>query len=330
MRRRKFLALAGGTAATWQLHANAQSDRMRRICVLLALAENDPAQRAIVAAFDRALRDLGWRDGQNIRIDYRWAAGDAEKIQIAARVFAEQAPDLIVGHTTPVVAALMTQTRTIPIIFAQVSDPVGSHFVESLAHPGGNITGFTNLEPSMGPKLLELMKEVIPDINHVALLLDPMVSPAGGSFFLKPLQAAAPLLNVTVSAAPISNAAEIEAALAMLAQRPNAGLLVMPDVFIMAHRKEIVALAEQYRLPAAYTYRLFPILGGLMSYGTDLFDLSQRVALYVDRILKGEKPADLPVQMPAKYELVVNLKTAKALGLEIPSSVLQRADTVIE
>jgi ABC-type uncharacterized transport system substrate-binding protein len=330
MRRRKFLALAGGTAATWPLHASAQSDRMRRICVLLGLAENDPAQQAIVAAFDKALLDLGWRDGQNIRIDYRWGAGDAEKIQIAARVFAEQAPDLIVGHTTPVVAALKAQTRTIPIIFAQVSDPVGSHFVQSLAHPGGNITGFTNLEPSMGPKLLQLLKEVVPHTGHVAVMFNPIVSPEGGSYFLKPVEAAGPLLNVTVSAAPVNNPAEIEAVMASVSHQPNAGLLVMPDVFIMAHRKEIIALAQQYRLPAAYTYRLFPALGGLMSYGTDLLDLSRRVALYVDRILKGEKPADLPVQMPAKYELVINLKTAKALALEIPSSVLQRADVVIE
>jgi putative tryptophan/tyrosine transport system substrate-binding protein len=330
MRRRNFLALAGGTAATLPLHASAQSDRMRRICVLMGLAENDPAQRAIVAAFDKALLDLGWHVGQNIRVDYRWGAGDPEKIQIAARVFAEQSPDLIVGHTTPVIAALMTQTRTIPIIFAQVSDPIGSHFVESLAHPGGNVTGFTNLEPSMGPKLLELMKEVVPQVDHVAVMFNPIVSPDGGSYFLKPVQTAAPLLSVTARAAPVNNTAEIQAVMAALAQQPNAGLLVMPDVFIMAHRQEIITLAQQYRLPAAYTYRLFPTLGGLMSYGTDLLDLSRRVALYVDRILKGEKPADLPVQMPAKYELVINLKTAKALGLEIPSSVLQRADMVIE
>ncbi|MGA7808305.1 ABC transporter substrate-binding protein [Bradyrhizobium sp.] len=330
MRRREFLALASGTAATWPLAASAQSERMRRICVLMGLAENDPAQPLIIATFNKALADLGWRVGQNVRIEYRWGGGDVEKIQIAARIFAEQAPDVIVGHTAPVVAALKTQTRTIPIVFAQVLDPLGAHLVDSLAHPGGNITGFTNLEPSMGPKLLELLKEVIPSISHVALMFNPVTAPRGGSFFLKPTEAAAPLLNVTVSPAPVNNPAEIELFMASLAHQPNGGLLVMPDIFIMAHRPEIIALAAQYRVPAAYTYRLFPAAGGLMSYGSDLLDLSRRVALYVDRILKGEKPADLPVQMPAKYELVVNLKTAKALGLEIPSAVLQRADAVIE
>jgi putative tryptophan/tyrosine transport system substrate-binding protein len=330
MRRRKFLALAGGTAATWPLRLSAQSDRMRRICVLMGLAENDPVQPLIVSTFNKALADLGWREGQNVRIDYRWGAGDTEKIQIAARIFVEQDPDVIVGHTAPVITALKTQTRTIPIIFAQVLDPLGNHFVESLAHPGGNITGFTNLEPSMGPKLLQLLKEVIPHINHVALMFNPVAAPGGGAFFLKPTETASPLLDVTVSPAPVSNPAEIEAVMAQLAHEPNTGLLVMPDVFIMAHRPEIIALAQKYRVPAVYTYRLFPAAGGLMSYGTDLFDLSRRVALYVDRVLKGEKPADLPVQMPTKYELVINLKTANALGLEIPSSVLQRADVVIE
>jgi len=212
----------------------------------------------------------------------------------------------------------------------QVSDPVGSHFVDSLARPGGNITGFTNLEASMGTKLVELLKEVAPQTSRVALMFNPQTSPNGGSYFLKPVEAAAPLLKVKMIAAPVHNPAEIEAVMTSLSHEPTTGLIVMPDIFIMAHRQEIIALSAQFRLPAVYTYRLFPVSGGLMSYGTDLVDLFRRAASYVDRILKGEKPADLPVQMPVKYELVINLKTAKAFGLEIPMPVQQRADEVIE
>jgi putative ABC transport system substrate-binding protein len=303
---------------------------MRRICVLMGIAESDPVQRSLVSAFTQALRDLGWQEGRNIQIDYRWGAGDAEKIQIFARLFVEQRPDLIVAHTTPVLAALKTQTSSIPIVFTQVSDPVGGHFVDSLARPGGNITGFTNLEASMGTKLVELLKEVAPKTNRVALMFNPQTSPDGGSYFLKPVEAAAPLLKVKMIAAPVHNPAEIEAAMLSMSHEPDTGLIVMPDIFIMAHRQEIIAQAAQFRLPAVYAYRLFPVSGGLMSYGTDLVDVFRRAAAYVDRILKGEKPAELPVQMPAKYELVINLKTAKAFGLDIPIPVQQRADEVIE
>jgi len=303
---------------------------MRRICVLMGMAESDPAQRSLLSAFTEALKDLGWQDGRNIQIDYRWGAGDAEKIQIFARLFVEQRPDLIVGHTTPVVAALKTQTSTIPIVFMQVSDPLGSHFVDSLARPGGNITGFTNLEASIGTKLVELLKEVAPETSRVALMFNPQTSPDRGSYFVKPLEAAASLLKVRMIVAPVHNPAEIEVVMTALSHEPTAGLIVMPDIFVTAHRQEIIALAAQFRLPAVYAYRLFPASGGLMSYGTDLVDVFRRGASYVDRILKGEKPADLPVQMPAKYELVINLKTAKAFGLDIPLSVQQRADEVIE
>lgn len=296
----------------------------------MGTAENDPAQRALVAAFTQSLKDLGWQDGRNLQIDYRWGAGDPEKIQIFARLLVEQRPDLIVGHTTPVVAALKTQTSSVPIVFTQVSDPIGSHFVDNLARPGGNITGFTNLEASMGTKMVELLKEVAPRTSRVALMFNPQTSPNGGSYFLKPVEAAAPLLKVKMIAAPIHNPAEIEVVMAQLSQGPDTGLLVMPDIFVLAHRQEIVALAAQFRLPAVYTYRLFPAGGGLMSYGTDLGDLFRRAASYVDRILKGERPSDLPVQMPAKYELVINLKAARVLGLDIPMSVQQRADEVIE
>ena len=330
MRRREFMTLVGGAAATWPLPASAQSEGMRRIGVLMGIAERDPAQRSLVSAFTQALKDLGWQDGRNIQIDYRWGAGDAEKIQIFARLFVDQRPDLIVGHTTPVIAALKTQTSTVPIVFLQVSDPVGSHFVESLARPGGNITGFTNLEASMGTKLVELLKEIAPQTRSVGLMFNPQTAPDGGSYFLRPLEAAAALLKVKMIAAPVHNPAEIEVVMTSLSHEPAAGLIVMPDIFSLTHRQEIIALAAQFRLPAIYAYRLFPASGGLISYGTDLVDVFRRAASYVDRILKGEKPADLPVQMPVKYELVINLRTAKAFGLEIPMMVQQRADEVIE
>jgi putative ABC transport system substrate-binding protein len=330
MRRREFMTLVGGAAATWPLPASAQSEGMRRIGVLMGIAESDPAQGSLVSAFTQALKDLGWQDGRNIQIDYRWGAGDAEKIQIFARLFVDQRPDLIVGHTTPVVAALKTQTGTIPIVFLQVSDPVGSHFVESLARPGGNITGFTNLEASMGTKLVEVLKEIAPQTRSVGLMFNPQTAPDGGSYFLKPLEAAATLLKVKMIVAPVHNPAEIEVVMTSLSHEPAAGLIVMPDIFSLTHRQEIIALAAQFRLPAIYAYRLFPASGGLISYGTDLVDVFRRAASYVDRVLKGEKPADLPVQMPVKYELVINLKTAKAFGLDIPMMVQQRADEVIE
>ncbi len=296
----------------------------------MGIAERDPAQRSLVSAFTQALKDLGWQDGRNVQIDYRWGGGDAEKIQIFARLFVDQRPDLIVGHTTPVVAALKTQTSTIPIVFLQVSDPVGSHFVESLARPGGNITGFTNLEASMGTKLVELLKEIAPQTRSVGLMFNPQTAPDGGSYFLKPLEAAATLLKVKMIVAPVHNPAEIEVVMTSLSHEPAAGLIVMPDIFSLTHRQEIIALAAQFRLPTIYAYRLFPASGGLISYGTDLVDVFRRAASYVDRILKGEKPADLPVQMPVKYELVINLKTAKAFDLDIPMMVQQRADEVIE
>jgi putative tryptophan/tyrosine transport system substrate-binding protein len=333
MRRREFMTLVGGAAAcplSWPLAASAQSDAVRRIGVLMGTAENDPAQRALVAAFTQTLKDLGWQDGRNLEIDYRWGAGDPEKIQIFARLVVEQRPDLILAQTTPVVAALKTQTSSIPIVFTQVSDPIGSHFVDSLARPGGNITGFTNLEASMGTKLVELLKEVAPQTSRVALMFNPQTSPDGGSYFFKPVEAAAPLLKVKTIAAPVHNPAEIEVVMTQLSQESDTGLIVMPDVFITAHRQEIIALAAQFHLPAIYAYRLFVASGGLISYGTDPTDVFQRAASYVDRILKGERTSDLPVQMPAKYELVINLKAARALGLDIPMSVQQRADEVIE
>jgi putative tryptophan/tyrosine transport system substrate-binding protein len=331
MRRREFITLLGGATAAWPLAARAQQpDRLRRIGVLMGIAESDPARPAFLSAFTRALQDLGWRDGANIRIDYRWGAGDSDRIRSFARELVELKPDLIVGQTTPVVAALKQQTRTVPIVFIQVSDPVGSGFIAGIAEPGGNITGFTNLESSMSSKLLELLKEIAPGIARVALLFNPETAPDGGSYFLRPVEAAAPALKVKIIPAPAHSAAEIDAAIASLAREPGAGLIVMPDVFVLAHRDQILALAEQYRLPAAYAYRFFAAGGGLISYGTDLADLFRRAAPYVDRILKGAKPADLPVQQPIKFEFVINLKTARALGLDVPDRLLALADEVIE
>jgi putative ABC transport system substrate-binding protein len=328
MRRREFMTVLGGAAIGWPLAARAQGERMRRIGVLMGIAESDPARQSFVTAFTEALQELGWSSGRNIHIEYRWGAGDAERIRDFARELVEMQLDLIVGHTTPVVAALKAQTRTVPIVFTQVSDPVGSGFIDGFAKPGGNITGFTNLESSMGSKLGELLKEVAPAITRVAVMFNPDTAPDRGSYFLRPVEAAAPSLHVEVIAAPVHNDAEIESAITTLA--PGSGLVVMPDVFILAHREQILALADRHRLPAAYAYRLFAASGGLLSYGTDLADLFRRTAPYVDRILNGTKPAELPVQQPTKFELVINLRTAKALGLNVPLSLQAGADEIIE
>src|SRR6266446_2379316 len=314
MRRREFMTVLGGAAIGWPLAARAQGERMRRIGVLMGIAESDPARQSFEAAFTEALQELGWSSGRNIRIEYRWGAGDAERIRNFARELVEMQLDLIVGHTTPVVAALKAQTRTIPIVFTQVSDPVGS--------------GFINLESSMGSKLGELLKEVAPTITRVAVMFNPDTAPDRGTYFLRPVEAAAPSLHVEVIPAPVHNDAEIESAITTLV--PGTGLIVMPDIFILAHREQILALADRHRLPAAYAYRLFAASGGLLSYGTDLADLFRRAARYVDRILTGTKPAELPVQQPTKFELVINLKTAKTLGLNVPLSLQAGADEVIE
>jgi ABC-type uncharacterized transport system substrate-binding protein len=330
VRRREFIALLGGAAAAWPLAARAQQpERMRRIGVLMSLAESDPEAQARVAAFRKGLQTLGWAEGRNVRIDIRWAASDAALMQRFAKELIALQPDLILSHNTPTTASLLQQTRTIPIVFVVVSDPVGSGFVASFPQPGGNVTGFTNIEPTMAGKWLELLKEIAPSVARVALLFNPATAPYA-EYYLGPFKAAAASLALEMIAAPVHDTSELESAIAAQARAPNGGLVVMTDSFLVAHRAEITSLAARYRLPAVYPFRFFVELGGLLSYGNDLFDNFRRAASYADRILKGEKPSELPVQAPVKFELVINLKTAKALGLTVPMIMQMTADDVIE
>jgi putative ABC transport system substrate-binding protein len=329
MKRREFITLLGGTAAAWPLAALAQQpDRMRRIGVLMSASENDSEYQAYLAAFEEGLQKLGWSEGRSIRIDHRWAP-DVELMQRYAKELVALEPDLILSQNTPTTASMLQQTRTIPIIFTNVSDPVGSGFVASLPRPGGNVTGFINMEASLGGKWLELLKEIAPRVVRVAFLFNPETA-TYAEYYLKPLKAAAASIGVEAIAAPAHDTSELESVIAAQAREPNGGLLVLPAGFFNVHRVEVTSLAARYRLPAVYPYRFFTELGGLLSYGNDPLDNFRRAALYVDRILKGAKPSELPVQVPVKFELVINLKTAKALGLDVPSLLQQRADEVIE
>jgi putative ABC transport system substrate-binding protein len=329
-KRREFITLLGGAAA-WPLAARAQqTERMRRLAVLMAHAESDPEGQANVAAFREGLRKLGWMEGRNLRIDTRWAAANVESIQQFAKELVALQPDLILSANTPTTAALLQQTRTIAIIFANVSNPVGDGFLASLPRPGGNVTGFTNLESTMAGKWVELLKEIAPRVTRVALLFNPGMAPGGGTYFLGPFDAAAASFRVEAIVAPVRDTSELESVVAAQARQPNTGLIVLSDFFMIAHRVEVTSLATRYRLPAVYPFRVFTELGGLLSYGSDLIDNFRRAASYVDRVLRGEKPGELPVQAPVKFELVINLKTAKALGLDVPLHLQQRADEVIE
>jgi putative ABC transport system substrate-binding protein len=328
LRRRDFVTLLGAAAA-WPLAARAQqSERMRRIGVLMAASETDPEYAADLAAFEEELGKLGWIEGRSIRIERRWAP-DVELMQRHAKELVALEPDLIVSQNTPTTASLLQQTRTIPIIFTNVSDPVGSSFVANLPRPGGNVTGFINLEGSLGSKWLELLKEVAPRVTRVAFLFNPATA-TYAQYYLKPLEAAAASLAVEAIAAPVHNTPELESVIAAQAREPNGGLVVIPAAFFNVHRVEVTSLAARYRLPAVYPYRFFIELGGLLSYGNEPLDNFRRAASYADRILKGTKPNELPVQAPTKLELVINLKTAKALGLDVPWILQQRADEVIE
>jgi putative tryptophan/tyrosine transport system substrate-binding protein len=329
VRRRDFITLLGGTAVAWPIAARAQqTERVRRIGVLMALAADDPIAPVRVAAFAQGLQQLGWTVGGNMRIDYRWATGDADRVRHAAELVA-LAPDVILATSGATVGALQQASRTVPIVFVTVIDPVGGGWVASLARPGGNATGFAAYEFSMSGKLLELLKEIAPRVTRVAVIRDQSV-PAGSGGFAA-IQTVAPTFGVELAPVGVHDADEIERGVSSFARRSNGGLITVgPPSSIALHRDLIIMLAARLRLPAVYSARIFVTAGGLISYGPDAVDQYRQAASYVDRILKGEKPADLPVQAPTKYELVINLKTTRALGLDVPATLLARADEVIE
>ncbi|WP_051000093.1 ABC transporter substrate-binding protein [Sinorhizobium fredii] len=295
----------------------------------MASAESDPDGQARVKAFRDALQDLGWVEGRNLQLDRRWAAGGVDRFRTYAAELVALAPDLVLGDATPSVAALLRETKTIPIVFCRVGDPVGSGFVKSLARPGGNVTGFTAFEASMGPKWLELLKDASPGLVHVALLFNPKTAPHVESLFLRSIEAAAPSLGIVAVPARVQSGAAIKDAIRAIGQA-NGGLAAMPDTFLVDHRGLITKMAAQHHVPAIYTNRVFAAEGGLLSYGFDVPDMYRRAASYADRILRGARPSELPVQAPTRFQLVINLKTANALGLTIPPTLLARADEVIE
>jgi putative ABC transport system substrate-binding protein len=329
VKRRTFITILGGAAAAWPLAASAQQgERMRRIGVLMPSAADDEEYQARMTAFLQGLAQLGWFDGRNVRIDTRWAVADADRIRKYAAELVALAPDVILAPGSATTGPLLQATRTIPIVFATIPDPVGAGFVESLARPGGNATGFIAFEYGLSAKWLELLKQIAPSVTRAAILRDSAVASGIGQFGA--IQSVAPSVGVEVNPINVRDAAEIERAVAAFARASNGGLIVTGSALTAIHRALIVKLAAQYRLPAVYPGRYWVTGGGLISYGPDRVDQYRLAAGYVDRILKGEKPADLPVQAPTKYELVANLKTAKSLSLDIPSTVLARADEVIE
>jgi putative tryptophan/tyrosine transport system substrate-binding protein len=328
--RRKFVTLLGSTAAAWPLAARAQqSDRMRRVGVLVSGAtEDDPDMRARKAAFLQGLQQVGWTDGSNVRVEYRWGLGNDANIRKYAAELIGLAPDVILVSGSSSLAAMLQATRTIPIVFMAVADPVGNGFVDSLARPGGNITGFMLFEYNLCGKWLELLKQIAPGLTHAVVFRDSAVAADIGQFAV--IQSVAPLLGVEVTPVKGRDAVEIERSIADFARSPNGGLIVTASALAARHQHLLATLAAKYKLPAVYAGHAWVAAGGLISYGPDLIDQTRRAAGYVDRVLKGEKPADLPVQAPTKYELVINLKTARALGIDVPAAVLARADDVIE
>jgi len=329
VKRRAFITLLGGAAAAWPLAARAQQrERMRRIGVLMSLAADDPEMKARLAAFLQGLQHLGWTDGRNLRIDIRSTAGDAERIRRHAAELVALAPDVILASGGQVVGGLLQATRTVPVVFTQTPDPVGAGFVASLAQPGGNATGFTQFEYGVSAKWLELLKEIAPRVTRTAVLRDPTIPEGIGQFAI--IQAVAPSLGVELRPIDVRNGPEIEQAVTVFARGANSGLVVPASGLANVHRELIITLAARLRLPAVYPSPVYAAAGGLIAYGPDSIEPHRRAASYVDRILRGEKPADLPVQAPTKYELVINLKTAKTLGLDVPPTLLARADEVIE
>jgi putative ABC transport system substrate-binding protein len=328
IRRRNFITLLGGAAA-WPLAAGAQqADRVRRIGVLIGLDENDPVWKTFVAAFIQALADLGWTDGRNLRVDLRWAGADINRIRALAQELVGSQPDIILTDSTPATVALQRETRTIPIVFASVAEPVASGIVPRFDRPSGNITGFASLEATLGGKWLELLSEIAPGLKRAAIMFNPDTSPA--SAYMPSLEAAARSLKLGQIIAPVHNDVEIETAVLALGREPGSGLVVIPDIFVTAHRAPIISAATRNNVPAVYYRSDYARDGGLLSYGPVLVDLFRRAATYVDRILRGAKPGDLPVQFPTRVEMVLNLKTAKALRLTVPTSILVPADEVIE
>jgi putative ABC transport system substrate-binding protein len=329
LRRREFITLLGGAAVALPLAARAQQpDRMRRIGVLMGLAEDDPETKARLAGFRQGLEKRGWSEGRNVHIDYRFAPAGAQAQVLAKELVALQ-PNAIFTHGTPVIAALQRESPTIPIVFAGAADPIGSGFIASLARPGGNITGVMQYEASVTGKWLAMLKEIAPSLVRVAFVANPKTA-TYYDYYLRAGEALAPSLGIDVVLSPFENAADVERAIGSFASAPNGGLVLMPDITTVVHRDLIIALAARHRMPAVYSLRVFVVAGGLMSYGIDFVDLCRQAASYVDRILRGDKPADLPVQAATKFETTVNLKTAMALGLTVPPGLLVAADEVIE
>jgi len=331
MRRREFIALIGGATAAWPLAARAQQPGgMRHLGVLLAFDESDPQPQRWLTSFTKGLTELGWTTGRNLQTDIRWAGNDVNLMEKFAKELVALKPNVILTFGTPVTAALQRETPAIPIVFAVVSDPVGEGFVANLAHPGGNITGFHNSEASIGGKWFELLAQVAPGLKRVAMIYNPDTAPGHGKYYTPDFEAAARASQVTPVSAAVHTVTDLEAVIADLGSQPGGGFIAMADVFLLSNRAQMIAAADQNRVPAIYPWREATAAGGLLSYGPDLEDIVRRAAPYVDRILRGENPADLPVQVPTKFQLVVNLKTAKGLGLTISPDFLLVADEVIE
>jgi putative ABC transport system substrate-binding protein len=328
MRRREFITLLGGALAAAPRATFAQTDRVRRIGVLMGLAADDTETRARVAKLQQELEKLGWSEGRNVRIDVRFGASSAERFRLLAKELVASQPDVIVAHSSPVATALQRETRAIPIVFVNVSDPIGEGFISGLARPGGNFTGVLHYEPGIVGKWLAMLKEIAPSLARVALVTNPKTT--AYNYFLRAAQAAAPAVAIELVPTHVTNAADIERAVESFALTPNSGLMVPPDITIIAQRAVVIAQAERHRLPVVYPFRLYVVAGGLMSYGTHQVEMFGQTASYVDRILRGANPGELPVQAPVKYETVVNLKSAKAIGLDVPPTLLVRADEVIE
>jgi putative tryptophan/tyrosine transport system substrate-binding protein len=330
MHRRKFLSFLGGGAA-WPLAAGAQQgEPARRLGVLMSIREDDPLRQSYADALESGLRVAGWIDGKTISLDYRWAGADVGRIKQAAKELVAARPNVLIAHTSPATIALMNETSATPILFVTVTEPLAQGLVKSLARPGGNVTGFSNFEFSMGGKWLQILKEILPDVKRASVLFNPDTAPGAGDIFLRSIEADAKAHSVEVIAAPVRSVPDIEAIFGSISHSQGTGAIIPPDIFLVVNRANIIELAARYRVPTIYQYDYFARNGGLVSYGVDVPDLFRRAAGYVDRVLNGALPADLPVQAPTKFQLVVNLKTAKELGLSVPPTLLTRADEVIE